>query len=146
MFLWYRFHAHQVIRGVFEDKSRSRPWRSPLIKPAKSLCFYSDPLRAAEPVHLDTQFRQRLFQNPGMSIRPYYSDRSVGNTTRKFFERGRLARLYVPAFRQIILQGVELLDVEFHESIGPEQGPVYNVDTSVDNVGTHDLTFPGRGP
>src|SRR4029077_1350582 len=56
-----RCHAQQMIRHVFEEESRSGPRRAQPIETTQGFCLHSNPLRTAEPVYVDSQFRQRLF-------------------------------------------------------------------------------------
>ena len=72
-----------MIRGIFPRKRWGGSWRGKAVKPPEGLSLYLDPVRATEPIDIDSQFLQRLLKNPAVTIRPEDPDRPVRNATGK---------------------------------------------------------------
>ena len=73
----YGLHRHQMIGRIFKAEGGGRSGRSKAIQPAQAFCFYPDPLWAAEPILLDSQFGQRLLQHQAVPILPSDFHRAV---------------------------------------------------------------------
>ena len=76
-------HGEQVLVAILEDQRRGRAGRRERGSQRSAEGFALDPRRAAEPVHRDAQFRQRLLHHPVLAAGALDQHRPVGDAAAK---------------------------------------------------------------
>ena len=90
-------HRQQVEFVILKDEWGGGLRRGDPFGPAQPECLAVDALRRAEPIDLDAEFGERLFDDPGVTGRSFDEDGPVGDTAGEDADR----RFLVGAMRPV---------------------------------------------